>query len=193
MGEVIQDPVNATTHRLAPTEPVKEMALPFHGIDARRSRDPTELSGPLWWLLALPRRVNTEVELLIRHAGPVWSSNKNCRAICPANGVGREPRLFLCCYRAGCDLIELLLREGVDLPAHPLEEFIKPKDIPKTAPPGSEERTSVGVYVDDYVLGVVENDDRSLIRRVSRATLHAIHSISPPHNSSSQRHVHALE
>jgi hypothetical protein len=29
-------------------------------------------------------------------------------------------------------------------------------------------------------LAVVENEDRSLIRRVSRATLHAIHSIFPP-------------
>ena len=57
---------------------------------------------------------------------------------------------------------------------------MKPKDIPKTVPPGSEERTLVGVYVGDYILGVVENDDRSLIRRVSRATLHAIHSIPPP-------------
>ena len=76
-------------------------------------------------------------------------------------------------------MIDLLLREGVDLPEHPLEEFMKPKDIPKTAPPGSDERTSVGVYVDDYVLGVVANDDSTLIRRVSRATLHAIHSIFP--------------
>ena len=57
---------------------------------------------------------------------------------------------------------------------------MKPKDIPKTASPGSEERTSVGVYVDDCVLGVVVNDDRTMIRRVSRATLHAIHSIFPP-------------
>ena len=41
---------------------------------------------------------------------------------------------------------------------------MKLKDVPtKTAPPGSEERTSVGVYVDDYVLGVIENDDRTLI------------------------------
>ena len=77
-------------------------------------------------------------------------------------------------------MIDLLLREGVDLPEHPLEEFMKPKNIPKTAPPGLEERTSVGVYVDDYVLGVLENDDRTLIRRVSRATLHAINSIFPP-------------
>ncbi len=34
--------------------------------------------------------------------------------------------------------------------------------------------------MDDYVLALVENDDRTLIRRVSRATLHAIHSIFPP-------------
>jgi hypothetical protein len=39
---------------------------------------------------------------------------------------------------------------------------------------------SVGVYVDDHVLGVVENDDRTLICRVSRATSHAIHSMFPP-------------
>jgi hypothetical protein len=57
---------------------------------------------------------------------------------------------------------------------------MKPKDLPRTAPPGSAEQTSMGVYVDDYVLGVVENDERSLIRRVSRVTLHAIHSIFPP-------------
>ena len=38
----------------------------------------------------------------------------------------------------------------------------------------------MGVYVGDYVLGVVENDDRPLICRVSRATLHTIHSVFTP-------------
>ena len=97
-------------------------------------------------------------------------------------GWAESPAYFCAATETGRDfLIDMLLREGVDLPAHPLEEFIKPKDIPKTAPPGSEERTSVGVYIDDYyVLEVVENDDRSLICRVSKATLHAIHSIFPP-------------
>jgi hypothetical protein len=57
-------------------------------------------------------------------------------------------------------------------------------DLPQTAPPEAEEHTSVGIYVDDYVLDVVENNDQTLIRRVSRASLHAIHSIFPPLESS---------
>jgi hypothetical protein len=34
--------------------------------------------------------------------------------------------------------------------------------------------------VDDFILAVVENEERTLLRRVSRATLHAIHAIFPP-------------
>jgi hypothetical protein len=96
-------------------------------------------------------------------------------------GWAESPAYFCTATKTGRDIIALPLREGiVDLPGHPLEEFMKPKYVPRTAPPGSAEQTSVGVYVDDYVLGVVENDERSLIQRVSRATLHAIHSIFPP-------------
>ena len=36
------------------------------------------------------------------------------------------------------------------------------------------------VYAEDCILGVVKNYDRSLISRVSQATLQAIHSIFPP-------------
>jgi hypothetical protein len=42
----------------------------------------------------------------------------------------------------------------------------------------------LSVYVDDLILAVVENEDRSLIRRVSRATLHAIHSLFQPQKRS---------
>ena len=64
-------------------------------------------------------------------------------------GWAKSPAYFCAATETGRDLIDLLLREGIDLPEHPLEEFMKPKDIPKTAPPGSGKRTSVGVYVDD--------------------------------------------
>ena len=67
----------------------------------------------------------------------------------------------------------MLLREGVDLPEHLLEQVMQSTDLPQTAPPEAEEQTPMGIYVEDYVLGVVENDDRSLTRRVSRETLHA--------------------
>lgn len=37
-----------------------------------------------------------------------------------------------------------------------------------------------GVFVDDYCLAAVENHERTLLKRVSRAALHTIHSIFPP-------------
>jgi hypothetical protein len=38
----------------------------------------------------------------------------------------------------------------------------------------------IKVYVDDYILGVIEDLDRTLVRRVARAALYGIHSIFPP-------------
>lgn len=37
-----------------------------------------------------------------------------------------------------------------------------------------------GVFVDDYCIAAVENHERTLLKRVSRAALHTIHSIFPP-------------
>ena len=37
-----------------------------------------------------------------------------------------------------------------------------------------------GVFVDDYCLAAVENHERTLLKRVSRAALHTIHAIFPP-------------
>jgi hypothetical protein len=95
-------------------------------------------------------------------------------------GWAESPACFCAATETGRDIIELLLRDEIDLPEHPFEQFMTPSEVPKTAPPGAEPYTSIGVFVDDYVLAVVENDDRTLLRRVSRATLHAIHSMFPP-------------
>jgi hypothetical protein len=94
-------------------------------------------------------------------------------------GWAENPAYFCAATETGRDIIDLLLREKVDLPEHPLEAFMAPKERPSMSPPG-EEHTSIGVYVDDFVLALVESDDRTLTRRVSRATLHVIHSIFPP-------------
>ena len=154
MGEVIQESVNSTTQRLAPTKSVHEIGkvLPrlFHFIALTPEDQEIRLSS-----IVVPSALQM--------------------------GWAESPAYFYAATKTGRDLIDMLLREGVDLPEHTLEKFMEPQDIPKTTPPEAEERTSVGVYyVDGYVLGVVENDDRSLIRRVSWATLHAIHSIFPP-------------
>jgi hypothetical protein len=96
-------------------------------------------------------------------------------------GWAKSPACFYAATKTDRDIIDLLLREVVELPGHPLEKFMVPADLPRTAPPKSADQTSIGIYVDDCILAVVENEDRSLIRRVSRAMLHAIHSIfSPP-------------
>jgi hypothetical protein len=67
------------------------------------------------------------------------------------------PAYFCAATETGWDIIDLLLREQVQLPAHPLETVMAPKETPKTSPP-NEEHTSIGVYVDDFVLGLVENN-----------------------------------
>jgi hypothetical protein len=94
-------------------------------------------------------------------------------------GWAESPAYFCAGTETGRDIIDILLQEKVGLPEHPFEAFMKPKDMPKTSP-NQEEHTSIGVYVNDFILALVENEDRTLIRRVSRATLHAIHSIFPP-------------
>ena len=186
MGEVIQESINVTTQKLAPTEPVKEIGnvLPrlFHFMastpeDQEIRLSKVDLSDGFWRLLVEPAQKWNFCYVMPDPPGA------RTRIVVPSAlqmGWAESPAYFCAATETGRDLIDMLLREGVELPEHPLEEFMKPNDIPKTAPPGAEERTSVGVYVDDYVLGVVENNDRTLIRRVSRATLHAIHSIFPP-------------
>jgi hypothetical protein len=81
-----------------------------------------------------------------------------------------SPAYFCAATKTGCDIIKLLPQEQVELPEHPSEKFMEPTDTPKMAPP-NEEHTSIGVYVDDYMLALVESDDRTLLRQVSRATL----------------------
>ena len=74
-------------------------------------------------------------------------------------GWAKSPAFFSTATERGQDIIEMLLRQGVKLPEHPLQRFMQATDLPKTAPPGAKERTSVGVYVDDYLVGGVKNDD----------------------------------
>jgi hypothetical protein len=96
-------------------------------------------------------------------------------------GWAKSPACFCAATEIGRDTIDLLLREEVDLPEHRLEKFAKPTDRPRTAPPEeSAEQTLVGVCMDNCILGMVENDERSLVWQVSKATLHAICSMFAP-------------
>jgi len=186
MGDIMQESVNDTTRRLAPTQPVNEIGkvLPrlFHFMattpeDQEIRLSKVDLSDGFWRLLVEPTQKWNFCYVMPDPPG------SRIRIVVPSAlqmGWAESPAYFCTATETGRDIIEMLLREEIDLPEHPLEQFMKPSDTPKTAPHGTEEQKSIGVYVDDFVLAVVENNDRSLIRRVSRATLHAIHSIFPP-------------
>ena len=57
-------------------------------------------------------------------------------------------------------------------------------DTPNTAPSREEHNIDCGVYVDDYVLALVDSDDWTLLWGVSQAMLRAIRSIFPPPEAS---------
>jgi hypothetical protein len=186
MGEVVQKTINETTCKLVPTEPAHEIGKilprlsPFMAStpeDQEISLAKVDLSDGFWRLLVEPAQKWNFCYVMPNPPGA------RVRIAVPSAlqmGWAESPAYFCAATKTGLDIIDLLLREGVDLPWHPLEKFMAPTDLPRTAPPESADQTSIGIYVDDYVLAVVENDDRSLIRGVSRATLHAIHSIFPP-------------
>jgi hypothetical protein len=185
MGEVVTPSVNETTKKLAPTEPVHAIGkvLPrlFHFMastpaDQEIRLSKVDLSDGFWRLLVEPSQKWNFCYVMPDPPGA------RVRIVVPSAlqmGWAESPGYFCAATETGRDIIDLLLREGTELPEHPFERFMQPIDRPRTSPKG-EEHTSIAVYVDDYILGVVENEDRTLIRRVSRATLHAIHSIFPP-------------
>jgi hypothetical protein len=189
MGGVVWPSVNETTTPLAPPGPVHEIGkvLPrlFHFMaetpeDQEIRLSKVDLSDGFWRLVVKPEQKWNFCYVMPDPPG------SRVRIVVPSAlqmGWAESPAYFCAATETGRDIVDMLLREKVQLPEHPLEQFLQPHDIPKTAPKG-QEHTSVGVYVDDYILAVVESDDRSLIRRVSRATLHAIHSIFPPPESS---------
>ena len=77
-------------------------------------------------------------------------------------GWAESPAYFCAATKTGRDTIDLLLREDIDLPEHPLEGSMKPTDMPRTAPPEAEGQTLEGACVDDCILGMVESNNTSL-------------------------------
>jgi hypothetical protein len=91
------------------------------------------------------------------------------------------PHYFCVATQTGCDVAQHLIDGDFDLPAHPLEGYVLPTEPSELTPSQQEEiHRFVAVYVDDYILAAVENKERTLIKRMARATLLAIHSVFPP-------------
>jgi hypothetical protein len=71
-------------------------------------------------------------------------------------------------------------RRLVENPSEGLEKNAGKRRIENPSEGLTQGAYIIKVYVDDYILGVIEDVDRTLIQRVSRAALYGIHSIFPP-------------
>jgi hypothetical protein len=92
-------------------------------------------------------------------------------------GWAESPAYFCTATETGRDLIQWLVESGIELPPHPLEGHM----IPVPATPGTGDgANSIHVYVDDYVLAILQDAACTMLRRVARATLFGIHAIFPP-------------
>ena len=179
------DSVNDTTTKLSPTEPVQKIGqvlprLPYFMATTPEDEEihlsKVDLSDGFWRLIVDPKQKWNFCYVMPDPPG------SRTRIVVPSAlqmGWAESPAYFCAATETGRDIIALLLREEIALPEHPFEHYMIPTAPPRTAKT-DDEHTAIHVYVDDYILAVVQNDDRTLVRRVSRATLHAIHSIFPP-------------
>jgi hypothetical protein len=183
MGPVIAPSVNETTVKLSPQTAVKEIGHVLTRVLHFMSSTPADqqiyfskvdLSDGFWRMIVQPsQRWNFCYVMPDPPGSPI-------RIVIPSAlqmGWTESPAYFCTATETGRDIIQWLIEAKVELPMHPFEKFM----IPDPLPPGHGDGDSeVHVYVDDYILAVVQDEDQVLLRRVARATLHGIHAIFPP-------------
>jgi hypothetical protein len=192
-GAVLQEAVNDTTVPLAPRTPVRQIGNVLPRIFEFMAKTPegqeillskVDLSDGFWRIIVQEdARWNFCYVMPDPPGAPV-------RIVVPSAlqmGWMESPQYFCTATETGRDFIQWLIDQKIDCPPHPLEKFMLPADLVNTMddPHKSHDDEndgaySVNVYVDDYILGVVEDKNRTLLRRVARSTLYGIHSIFPP-------------
>jgi hypothetical protein len=194
VGLLLQEAVNDTTVPLAPRRPVREigkvlprvlefMASREEGQDILLSK--VDLSDGFWRIIVEEAaRWNFCYVMPDPPGAPI-------RIVVPSAlqmGWMESPQYFCTATETGRDFIQWLVDQEIDCPPHPLEKFMLPQDLvgtigpDKPAPTNEADKgaSSINVYVDDYILAVVEDAARTLLRRITRATLYGVHSIFPP-------------
>jgi hypothetical protein len=89
-----------------------------------------------------------------------------------------SPSYLCAATETGRDVIAKLVSDKTKLPPHPLESHMHP-DQPTKRSLTNDPVHGMYVNVDNYIGACVENKDGTLLGRISRAALHAIHSIFP--------------
>jgi hypothetical protein len=204
-GEVIQEAVNMTTEELAPKAAVKEIGKVLQALFEFMSNTPAnkailfskiDLSDGFWRMI-----VDRDQRWNFCYVMPDPPGSR-VRIVVPSAlqmGWKESPPYFCAATETGRDFIQWLVDTNAEFPPHPFEHFLLP-EVPQptqtTSKPTSLQTDDdllpdgdhllpdgdhiIRVYVDDYILGVIENLERTLVRRIARAALYGIHSIFPP-------------
>ncbi len=182
----IQAGVNETTAKLAPQEPVQEIGQVFRRlldlIDGAEAGEVVmlakiDLSDGFWRML-----VQEDQQWNFAYVMPDPPGHP-VRIVVPSAlqmGWAESPAYFCAATETGRDIIQGLVDDEVELPPHCLEHYMQPAKKAKRAKGDSPGRVGLYVYVDDYIAGVVENAEGTLLGRVARCALHGIHSVFPP-------------
>jgi hypothetical protein len=182
----LQAGVNETTTKLAPQEPVQEIGQVFRRLlDLINGAEAGEvvmlakidLSDGFWRMI-----VQEDQQWNFAYVMPDPPGHP-VRIVVPSAlqmGWAESPAYFCAATETGRDIIQGLVDDETELPPHCLEHYMKPAKRAKRARADSPGRVGLYVYVDDYIAGVVENAEGTLLGRVARCALHGIHSIFPP-------------
>jgi hypothetical protein len=208
-GEVLQESVNLTTKQLAPKAAVKEIGKVLAALlEFMASTPPNktilfskiDLSDGFWRMI-----VDRDQRWNFCYVMPDPPGSR-IRIVVPSAlqmGWKESPPYFCAATETGRDLIQWLVDTNAQFPPHPFEQFLLPADLQTTGDGSSKQKETrldetatnmaegdetidnegayvIKVYVDDYILGVIEDINRTLVRRVARAALYGIHSIFPP-------------
>ena len=186
LGELLHASVNSTTTKLSPVPPLMAIGHVFQRVLAFMLAVPAheliywskiDLSDGFWrmivgdqdsWNFAyvLPQPPGSPIILVRPHALQM--------------GWAESPGYFCAATETGRDVLQAVVDSNTHIPPHPLEHFICPIVAAPRQPQGAPIWQLSAVYVDDYIIGAVEDSTGSLLLRTARASLHAIHSIFPP-------------
>jgi hypothetical protein len=184
MGEVVQESVNDTTERLAPPKGVKAIGQVLPKLFQFMADTPAgkvigfskiDLSNGFWRMIV---EEDQKWNFCYLMPDPPGTPRRIVVPSALQMGWAESPPYFCAATQAGRDFAEHLIDYKFDIPPHPLEDYVLPD---KLTPSQREEiHRFVAVYVDDYILAAVESKDRTLVKRMARATLYAIHSVFLP-------------
>ena len=183
---IIQPSVNDTTVRLAPDGPVKELGNVLPRLLDFMAEVPEEehiyfskldLADGYWRMI-----VTQEERWNFAYVMPTAHGQETLIVLPSALQMGwnESPAYFCATTETVRDVSQTWINQWTELPPHKMEHLVAPTAQPRRQTSKGPEHVWTGVYVDDHVMGVVENRSGTLMQQTARATLHAIHSVFTP-------------